>query len=177
MFQFGRRRFIAAAKLGLQLTIAVRLADDRVAFARYPTNERCRFGRALRQFSTPPELLCTSLPQRSYLRMSMVRTTIEPLEIEVADPNGDDSSTYVFDISDYLLGGEVCTGIALALSNVMDRPPEQMTPLSSVVDCDALQMLFHTRRYGDLRDDVSVTFPYDVYQVTMFSSGRIVVRS
>lgn len=108
--------------------------------------------------------------------MSMAKNSIDPLEIEVAHANGDDSSTYVFNISDYLLGGEVCAGITLALSTVLDRPPEQMKPLSSVVDCDALQMLFQTRRYGDLRDDVSVSFPYDVYEVTVFSSGRVVVR-
>ena len=108
--------------------------------------------------------------------MSMAKDSIDPLEIEVAHSNGDESSAYVFNISDYLLGGEVCTGVALALSTVTDRPPERMTPLSAVVDCDALQMLFQPRRYGDLRNDVSVSFPYDVYEVTVFSSGRVVVQ-
>lgn len=102
--------------------------------------------------------------------------TINPVEIEVASENGDTSSTYVFDISDYLLDGEVCTAVALALSNIVETPPERMTPLSSVVDCDALQLLFQPRRYGDLRDDVRVSFPYDVYEVTVFSSGRVLVR-
>ncbi|MFC4549510.1 MULTISPECIES: HalOD1 output domain-containing protein [Halorussus] len=107
----------------------------------------------------------------------MARDGIDPVEIEVADADGDESSTYVFNVSDHMIHGEVCTGIALALSKVVERPPEQMVPLSSVVDCDALQLLFHTRRYGDLRDDVSVSFPYDIYHVTVFSDGRIVVRS
>ncbi|USZ68806.1 hypothetical protein NGM10_03495 [Halorussus salilacus] len=101
---------------------------------------------------------------------------IHPVEIEAEADNGDSTSTYIFNVSDYMLYGEVCTGIALALSDVVGRPPERLTPLSSVVDCDALGMLFHTRRYGDLRDDVSVSFPYDVYEVTVHSSGRVVVR-
>ncbi|WP_240334581.1 HalOD1 output domain-containing protein [Halorussus sp. MSC15.2] len=108
--------------------------------------------------------------------MSMSRNNIDPVEIQSASEDGDFTSTYVFDISDQMLGGEVCTGLALALAEVLDRDPARMTPLSSVVDCDALQMLFHTRRYGDLRDDVSVSFPYDVYEVTVHSSGRVVVQ-
>ncbi|PSP55196.1 hypothetical protein BRC82_06730 [Halobacteriales archaeon QS_1_67_19] len=106
----------------------------------------------------------------------MSRNTINPIEIEAPDDEGEDASTYVFDISGYMLDGEVCSGVALALSEVLGTEPEQMTPLSSVVDCDALQLFFQTRRYGDLRDDVSVTFPYDVYEVTIHSGGRIVVR-
>ncbi|UPV99645.1 hypothetical protein M0R88_14120 [Halorussus gelatinilyticus] len=98
------------------------------------------------------------------------------MEIESTAENGDSNSTYVFDISQHMLDGEVCTGIALALSEVVERDPAQMTPLSSVVDCDALQLFFRTRRYGDLRDDVSVSFPYDVYEVTVRSSGRMLVH-
>lgn len=108
--------------------------------------------------------------------MSMPRKHIDPVEIESASTDGDSTSTYVFDISHYMLDGEVCTGLALALSEVLERDPAQMTPLSSVVDCDALQLLFHTRRYGDLRDDVSVSFPYDIYEVTIHSGGRVVVQ-
>ncbi|MFC7080620.1 HalOD1 output domain-containing protein [Halorussus caseinilyticus] len=108
--------------------------------------------------------------------MSMSRKNIDPVEIESTSENGDYTSTYVFDISDHMLAGEVCTGLALALGETLDRDPAQMTPLSSVVDCDALQMLFHTRRYGDLRDEVSVSFPYDVYEVTVHSGGRVVVQ-
>ncbi len=105
----------------------------------------------------------------------MSRKNIDPVEIESTSENGDPNSTYVFDISQHMLDGEVCTGVALALSEVVERDPAQMTPLSSVVDCDALQLFFRTRRYGDLRDDVSVSFPYDVYEVTVHSSGRILV--
>lgn len=108
--------------------------------------------------------------------MSTSKNNIDPVEIEAEDEHGDSTSTYIFNVSEHMLYGEVCTGIALALSDVMGRPPERLTPLSSVVDCDALQMLFHTRRYGDLRDDVSVSFPYDVYEVSVHSSGRVVVR-
>lgn len=104
----------------------------------------------------------------------MSRNNINPIEIQAAAEDGGQTSTYVFDVSDYMLEGEVCTGIAIALSEVLGRDPSQMTPLSSVVDCDALQMLFQTRRYGDLRDDVSVSFPYDVYEITVHSSGRVV---
>jgi hypothetical protein len=106
----------------------------------------------------------------------MSRKNIDPIEIQAAAEDGGSTSTYVFDVSGHMLDGEVCTGIALALAEVMDREPPQMTPLSSVVDCDALQMLFQPRRYGDLRDDVSVSFPYDVYEVTVHSSGRVVVQ-
>ena len=105
----------------------------------------------------------------------MSRKNIDPVEIESTSENGDPNSTYVFDISQHMLDGEVCTAVALALSEVVERDPAQMTPLSSVVDCDALQLFFRTRRYGDLRDDVSVSFPYDIYEVTVHSSGRILV--
>lgn len=108
--------------------------------------------------------------------MSMPRENIDPVEIETTANNGDSNSTYIFDVSDYMLSEEVCTGVALALSEVVDRPAERMTPLGSVVDCDALRLLFQPRRYGDLRDDVSVSFPYDVYTVTVHSSGRVVVH-
>jgi hypothetical protein len=106
----------------------------------------------------------------------MSRNTIDPVEIESISEEGKPTSTFVFDISHHMLDGEVCTGVALALSEILERDPGQMTPLSSVVDCDALQLLFHTRRYGDLRDDVSTSFPYDVYEVTVHSSGRVVVQ-
>ena len=106
----------------------------------------------------------------------MSRKNIDPVEIESASENGAANSTYVFDISQHMLDGEVCTGVAFALSEVLERDPAQMTPLSSVVDCDALQLFFRTRRYGDLRDDVSVSFPYDVYEVTVHSSGRVLVQ-
>lgn len=108
--------------------------------------------------------------------MSMSRKNIDPVEIESTAGDGDSGSTFVFDISGYMLDGEVCAGVALALSKVVDQDPAQMTPLSSVVDCDALQLFFRTRRYGDLRDDVSVSFPYEVYEVTVHSSGRVVVQ-
>ena len=109
--------------------------------------------------------------------MPSSRTNIEPVEIRDESNDGSPTATYVFDISDFLLGGEVSTGVALALAELVDREPPEMTPLSSVVDCDALELLFQTRRYGDLREDVSVSFPYDVYDVTVHSSGRVVVRT
>jgi hypothetical protein len=108
--------------------------------------------------------------------MRTSRDTIDPLEIESETEHGSSTSTYVFDISNYLLDGEVCSGLALGLAEVLDCDPARMTPISSVVDCDALQMLFQPRRYGDLRDDVSVSFPYDVYEVTVYASGRVVVQ-
>jgi hypothetical protein len=114
---------------------------------------------------------------RTIIEMNMPNENIDPIGIEVEADGGDSNSTYMFDLTDYLLSGEVCTGIALALSEVVDRPADRMTPLGSVVDCDALQLLFHPRRYGDLRDEVSVSFPYDVYTVTVHSSGRVVLRS
>lgn len=108
--------------------------------------------------------------------MSMSRKNIDPVEIESPSENGDATSTYVFNISDHMLSGEVCTGLALALAEILDQDPAQMRPISSIVDCDALQLLFQTRRYGDLRDEVSITFPYDIYEVTVHSNGRVVVQ-
>jgi len=108
--------------------------------------------------------------------MPSSRTNIEPVEIRTDSERGASTATYVFDVSGYMLDGEVCTGIALGLSAVVGHGPPRLTPLSAVVDCDALEMLFKPRRYGDLRDDVSVSFPYDVYNVTVHSSGRVVMR-
>lgn len=104
------------------------------------------------------------------------KTNIDSVEIQRRLGESNSSATYVFDISHYMLGGEVSTGIALALSELVESKPPKMTPLSAVVDCDALELLFQTRRYGDLRDDVSVSFPYDVYEVTVHSSGRVIVQ-
>jgi hypothetical protein len=108
--------------------------------------------------------------------MSAPRENIDPVEIESETENGDSTSTYVFDVGDYLLAGEACAGLALGLAEVCGRDSAETTPLSAVVDCDAVERLLGPRRYGDLRDEVSVTFPYDVYEVTVRSSGRVVVR-
>lgn len=108
--------------------------------------------------------------------MRMSRDPIDPLEIETPSENGDSTSIYVLDISNYMLEGEVCSGIALALAEVLDCDPAGMTPINSVIDCDALQALFQARRYGDLRNDVSVSFPYDIYEVTVFANGRVVLE-
>ncbi|WP_135829044.1 HalOD1 output domain-containing protein [Halorussus halobius] len=109
--------------------------------------------------------------------MPTSRPNVEPVEIRDESTGSATLATYVFDVSDFMLGGEVSTGVALALAELVESGPSEMTPLSSVVDCDALELLFQTRRYGDLRDDVSVSFPYDVYEVTVHSSGRVVVRT
>lgn len=104
---------------------------------------------------------------------------ISVIKIERDDePNGNETTeAYIFDITQYLFDGQVCAGVVHALSEVLEQNPNEMVPLHSVVDCDALTMLFRTTRYGELRDDVSVTFPYDVYEVTVHSDGRVVVQS
>lgn len=48
------------------------------------------------------------------------------------------------------------------------------TPLYTVVDPDALDQLFTTKREGE--NPVSVTFAYDDYEVTVQNSGTILVR-
>ena len=106
----------------------------------------------------------------------MTGDDISPIKIERGDGDGDDGTAYVFNISEYIRDGQLCAGIVQCLSQVLDQDPNHMVPLHSVVDCDALAMLFRTSRYGELRDDVSVTFPYDIYEIVVHSDGRVVVQ-
>lgn len=100
------------------------------------------------------------------------------IEIETAsDDNPAESlSTYVFDIEREMQNDQTCAGIVRALSELMDLPPNELKPLHGVVNCDAIDALFRTRRYGGARDNVSVSFHYDVYAVTVDASGRVVAK-
>ncbi|WP_458187891.1 HalOD1 output domain-containing protein [Haladaptatus sp. NG-WS-4] len=92
------------------------------------------------------------------------------------DESAESTSTYVFDIENDIANGYTCAGIVRALATVMDVSPNEMKPLHAVVNCDAVEALFRTRRYGDTRDNVSVTFHYDVYEVSVDASGNVVVK-
>ncbi|WP_049970810.1 HalOD1 output domain-containing protein [Haladaptatus cibarius] len=100
--------------------------------------------------------------------------------IEIENHSGDDSSeassTYVFDIESEMANGHTCAGIVRVLAEVMDEHPNEMRPLHAVVNCDAIDALFRTRRYGEARDNVSMTFHYDVYEVTVDANGKVVVK-
>jgi hypothetical protein len=99
------------------------------------------------------------------------------IEIEtVSDDSTEATSTYVFDIEHEMAGGHACAGIIRALAEVMNASPNEMTPLHAVVNCDAVEALFRTRRYGEARDNVSLTFHYDVYEVSVDASGKVVVK-
>ncbi len=100
------------------------------------------------------------------------------IEIEnVSDENpSETSSTYVFDIESEMANGHTCAGIVRAIGAVMDKKPNRMQPLHTAVNCDALDALFRTRRYGDARDNVSITFHYDVYEVTVDADGKVAVK-
>ncbi|WP_345409505.1 HalOD1 output domain-containing protein [Haladaptatus pallidirubidus] len=100
--------------------------------------------------------------------------------IEIENRRGENpaetSSTYVFEIESEMTNGHTCAGIVRALANVMDERPNEMRPLHAFVNCDAIDALFRTRRYGESRDNVSMTFHYDVYEVTIDASGKVVVK-
>jgi hypothetical protein len=100
------------------------------------------------------------------------------IEIETAndDNPAESSSTYVFDIEREMRSDRTCAGIVRALSELTDIPPSEMKPLHSVVNCDAIDALFRTRRYGGARDNVSISFHYDVYEITVDASGRVVAK-
>ncbi len=102
------------------------------------------------------------------------------MEIEIEDVSDDNpaetSSTYVFNIEREMANGHTCAGLVRALATVMDAEPNRMQPLHAVVNCDAIDALFRTRRYGDARDNVSITFHYDVYEVTVDANGKVVVK-
>ncbi|WP_223301808.1 HalOD1 output domain-containing protein [Haladaptatus sp. R4] len=104
----------------------------------------------------------------------------ERMGIEIEDVSDDNpaetSSTYVFDIEKEMANGHTCAGIVRAIATVMDEEPSRMQPLHTAVNCDALDALFRTRRYGDARDNVSLTFHYDVYEVTADAKGKVVVK-
>ncbi|WP_266076875.1 HalOD1 output domain-containing protein [Haladaptatus caseinilyticus] len=99
------------------------------------------------------------------------------IEIEnVSDDNpAETTSTYVFDIESEMANGHTCAGIVRILAKIMDENPNEMRPLHAVVNCDAIDALFRTRRYGEARDNVSITFHYDVYEVTVDASGKVAV--
>ncbi len=98
------------------------------------------------------------------------------IEIVSDDDTAETSSTYVFDIESEMANGHTCTGIVRILAAVMDTTPSEMRPLHAVVNCDALDALFRTRRYGKTRDNISITFHYDVYEVTVEATGKVVVK-
>ena len=99
------------------------------------------------------------------------------IEIESqSDENPAESTkTYVFDIEREMRNGRTCAGLVRVLSELTNTAPNKMKPLHSVVNCDAIDALFRTRRYGETRDNVSVTFTYEIYEVTVDASGQVVV--
>lgn len=101
------------------------------------------------------------------------------MDIEIESKSGENpaesTKTYVFDIEREMRNGRTCAGIIRVLSEVTSTAPNDMKPLHSVVNCDAVDALFRTRRYGETRDNVSVTFTYEIYEVTVDASGQVVV--
>lgn len=98
--------------------------------------------------------------------------------IEIENVSDDDSTeaTYIFDIEREMASGHTCAGIIRALAEVTDSSPNEMPPLHTVVNCDAIEALFRTGRYGETRDNVSLTFHYDVFEVSVDASGKVVVK-
>ena len=100
---------------------------------------------------------------------------MEPIEIQTREESGDGETRYVFDISSYVEAGGACSGVALALSNCAERSHLNLDPIGKVVDCDAIGALLQPHRFQDPQEVVSVTFPYNIYTVTVSSDGRVVV--
>lgn len=97
------------------------------------------------------------------------------------EPSGEDATEsaplHSYTIAAYMNDGRTCEGVVRALGQVMRTDPHELPPLYTAVACDALEQLFHPRRDGRTRTDVTVTFTYDRYRVTISADGRLTIQA
>lgn len=84
---------------------------------------------------------------------------------------------YSYAIDAYMKEGRTCEGVVRALEQTLDREFHELPPLYTVVDPDALNQLFRPRRDDRLRPDVSLTFTYLGYRVTVSADGRLTIQT
>lgn len=101
---------------------------------------------------------------------------IETTENDSPDASGVRTS-YLYDISSYLANGDTCMGIVAAVASRSHQNELDLLPLGGVIDAGALERLIERKTFDDKQDPVSVTFPYDVYLVTVSSDGTVLIRT
>jgi hypothetical protein len=70
---------------------------------------------------------------------------------------------------------EISVEISHAVSEFEGRPLESLPSLSSTVDLDALDRLWHT--FGPFRSDVQVSFEYSESEITIQNGQYLTVES
>lgn len=65
----------------------------------------------------------------------------------------------------------VADAVVYSVADILDQDPISLPPLGQVVDTDSLTNIFNSA--GDSDSDVSVSFEYSGFVVTVQSSGRI----
>lgn len=71
----------------------------------------------------------------------------------------------------------VSTAVARAVSTTVGRDPQSVPPLTTVVDPDALDLLFAPRHDGSGRRGGRVSFVYGDYRVTVENSEYLRLES
>jgi hypothetical protein len=71
---------------------------------------------------------------------------------------------------------DVGTAVVRAVAAARDTDPLDVSPLNDVVDPDALDALFQSKIDGSSRDGGTVQFALDGCDVTIESTGDVVVR-
>lgn len=81
-----------------------------------------------------------------------------------------------YDIGTYMRAGRTSDGIVRALARALRTEPHDLPPLYTAVDCDTVEQLFRPSPGGHPRDDISLTFGYEGYSVTITADGHLTVR-
>jgi hypothetical protein len=94
------------------------------------------------------------------------RTPVRPIQ---------DSDRGLFRLDFDVRHRDPSTMTVLAVEEVADARMEKMTPLQESIDPDALDAIFGPRPDGTSRTDLSVTFQFEGYEVTVESDGTIIL--
>lgn len=97
-------------------------------------------------------------------------------EASTREDTSEEVFPYQADITAEMRAGQTSVGIVLTLAELLERPPDAMPSLHSVVDCDALNQLFHHQYTENAPTSTAVTIPYAGYSVTIRGDGRLCIR-
>jgi len=106
----------------------------------------------------------------------MKTDSLPPREASPREDTADGPFPYRTDISAEMRTGQTSVGVVLTLAELLERPPEAMPSPQSVVDCDALDKLFHFQHTDNSPTDTAVTISYAGYSVTIRGDGCFRIR-
>lgn len=121
----------------------------------------------------------TWIPDKSGGEKMSSEKYLKPIQVtenDTADANGVRTS-YLYDISSYITQGNTCMGIVAALASRSRQSELDLPPLGRVIDAGALDRLIEQQIVGDQQNPVSVTFPYEIYLITVSGNGTALIRT